>query len=89
MADDGHREFAEEAEVAISCNALRIDPKVLISAAVGTCHCIEHVGAPVINPELRELLIDACRPAFSVEVPAKTPDRVKRHEEGGHRQAEP
>src|SRR5258708_11793015 len=79
----------EEAEVATSRSARRIDPKELIAAAVGTRHGIDHVGAPWIDPQLCQLLIDASRPAFSVEIPTETPDRVKRHEEGGHRQAEP
>jgi hypothetical protein len=62
----------EEAEVAISRSALRIDPKKLIAAAVGTRHGIDHVGAPWIDPQLCQLPIDASRPAFSVEVPAET-----------------
>src|SRR5258707_789523 len=57
--------------------------------AVSTRDGIDHPDAPGIDPQLGQLLIDAGRPAFRVEIPTEPPDRVERYEECGYRQAKP
>ncbi len=82
IADD------EEAEITGSIDAVGADAEKLVAvAAVSSGLRVDHADSPGVDPQFRHLLIDACRPTFRVEVPAKAPDRVEGDKKRGHRQA--
>ena len=76
----------EKAEISASFQTAEIDSKEVVAVrAVEARDCVGHGDSPGVDPQFRHFLIDAGRPAFRVEIPTESPNRVEGDEKGGHR----
>ena len=77
IADD------DEAEVPV-IDARWRHPKQLVDfPAIGRHDAVDHAGTPCVDAQFGHLLIESARPAFRVEVPGESPDRVDGDEQHG------